>query len=60
VKPDQATLVPDPQEALTPNAGWDFVREELLLHRVLERLRGLTRISLFAAAIGNSNGITQF
>lgn len=48
IKPDQCTLVPDPPEALTSNAGWNFVQQEDLLKRVLARLRGVTRISLFA------------
>jgi pyridoxine 5-phosphate synthase len=47
IRPDQCTLVPDPPEALTSNAGWDFAREEALLHRVLQSLKGVTRVSLF-------------
>ena len=46
-KPDQATLVPDPPEALTSNAGWDLVAREAELREVLTHLRGLTRVSLF-------------
>jgi pyridoxine 5-phosphate synthase len=47
-KPHQATLVPDPPEALTSNAGWDLVREETLLKKVIGEIRTpRTRISLF-------------
>lgn len=44
--PDQATLVPDPPEALTSNAGWDLVKSESLLAGVLPNLRP-ARVSLF-------------
>lgn len=48
VRPDQVTLVPDPPEALTSNAGWDVVRSQVELQRVLEKLRkSPVRISLF-------------
>lgn len=47
-KPHQCTLVPDPPEALTSNAGWDFAANEKFLIDVTKRLhdRG-TRVSLF-------------
>lgn len=47
-RPHQATLVPDPPEALTSNAGWDLVAAKPLLNEVLPRLRAFgTRVSLF-------------
>jgi pyridoxine 5-phosphate synthase len=48
VQADQCTLVPDPPEALTSNAGWDLVRHEPFLSGVLQRLKGAgIRSSLF-------------
>ncbi len=48
VHPDQATLVPDPPEALTSNAGWDLVQNESGLKEILGRLRSAgVRSSLF-------------
>jgi pyridoxine 5-phosphate synthase len=47
-KPDQCTLVPDPPEAITSNAGWDFVRNEKSLIETTKRLKGFgARVSLF-------------
>ncbi len=47
-RPHQATLVPDPPEALTSNAGWDLVKEREFLKDVVNRLRETgTRVSLF-------------
>lgn len=46
--PDQATLVPDPPEALTSNAGWDLVRNEKLLTEICAKLTAAgVRVSLF-------------
>jgi pyridoxine 5-phosphate synthase len=47
-KPHQVTLVPDPPEALTSNAGWDTLKEFSFLHEVITELRqqGI-RVSLF-------------
>lgn len=46
--PHQATLVPDPPEALTSNAGWDFVKHKDLLQQVCQRLKSQNiRVSLF-------------
>jgi pyridoxine 5-phosphate synthase len=39
VKPDQATLVPDPPDALTSNAGWDTVRHEGFLKEMISELK---------------------
>lgn len=48
VKPHQCTLVPDPPEALTSNAGWDMVSSQALLTRVLGDLRKMgVRASIF-------------
>ena len=35
VKPNQVTLVPDPPEVLTSNAGWDTIRNESFLKEVI-------------------------
>lgn len=59
VKPDQATLVPDPPDALTSNAGWDTVKHESFLKEVISELKknGI-RSSIFietdAKQIGNA------
>jgi pyridoxine 5-phosphate synthase len=48
IQPDQCTLVPDPPEALTSNAGWDVVQHADLLVSIGERLRrDHVRCSLF-------------
>lgn len=39
VKPAQATLVPDPPEALTSNAGWKVRENESILKKVAARLK---------------------
>lgn len=47
-KPHQCTLVPDPPEALTSNAGWDFAANRDFLIDVTKRLHDQgTRVSLF-------------
>jgi len=47
-KPTQATLVPDPPEALTSNAGWDTIKHESFLKEVLQTLKSANiRSSLF-------------
>ena len=38
-RPDQATLVPDPPEALTSNAGWRVAESQKLLTQVCTQLR---------------------
>ena len=48
VKPTQATLVPDPPDVLTSNAGWDLARDTDWLREVIARLReARIRSSLF-------------
>jgi len=47
-RPHQATLVPDPPEALTSNAGWDLEKNESLLSGIVQDLRAVgVRVSLF-------------
>lgn len=48
VKPDQVTLVPDPPEALTSNAGWDTKKHQTFLKEVVGELKSAgIRTSLF-------------
>lgn len=48
VKPTQVTLVPDPPDVLTSNAGWDTVKNKSLLQEVISefKLAGV-RTSIF-------------
>jgi pyridoxine 5-phosphate synthase len=39
VRPDQVTLVPDPHDAITSNAGWDTVRNREFLTGIIEVFR---------------------
>jgi pyridoxine 5-phosphate synthase len=48
VCPDQVTLVPDPPEAITSNAGWDTITYKDLLKEVISELKAAgIRVSLF-------------
>jgi pyridoxine 5-phosphate synthase len=48
VIPHQVTLVPDPPEALTSNAGWDCLQHEKFLKPVIAKLRSKgIRTSIF-------------
>lgn len=48
VRPAQATLVPDPPEALTSNAGWDTLTHQAFLRDVCAGLKSQgIRVSLF-------------
>lgn len=48
VKPTQATLVPDPPEVLTSNAGWDTITHASFLKDVLARIKSAgVRTSIF-------------
>ncbi len=48
VKPAQVTLVPDPPDALTSNAGWDTIKHHDLLKEVVRELKDQgIRTSLF-------------
>ncbi len=39
VKPHQVTLVPDPPEALTSNAGWDTVKYKTFLQEIIAQMK---------------------
>lgn len=48
VKPDQVTLVPDPPDVLTSNAGWDTIKNEVFLKKVIATFHELgIRTSIF-------------
>lgn len=48
VKPAQATLVPDGPDVLTSNAGWDTLRNEAFLKRIISEIKSMgVRVSLF-------------
>ena len=50
ILPTQATLVPDPPDVLTSNAGWNTKREKIFLHDCISELHELgIRVSLFIA-----------
>jgi len=48
VRPDQVTLVPDPHDAITSNAGWDTLKNRIFLTDIVSEFRkeGI-RTSLF-------------
>lgn len=51
VKPNQVTLVPDPPDAITSNAGWDTIKHASFLKEVVgEFNRAGIRTSLFVEA----------
>jgi pyridoxine 5-phosphate synthase len=48
VKPDQVTLVPDPHDAITSNAGWDTRKNRIFLMDIVSAFRDAgIRTSLF-------------
>lgn len=48
VKPQQVTLVPDPPEAITSNAGWDTIKNESFLKEVISEFKNHgIRVSVF-------------
>ena len=48
VKPEQATLVLDPPQAITSNAGWDTVTNEIFLREVVREIKSYgVRVSIF-------------
>ncbi|MBI2257469.1 MAG: pyridoxine 5'-phosphate synthase [Flavobacteriia bacterium] len=48
IKPHQATLVPDPPNVLTSNAGWDIINNKFFLKEIISDLkRNGIRTSLF-------------
>lgn len=55
IKPQQATLVPDPPHVLTSNNGWAIKKNQETLLPIIEELKRIgTRISLFVNADENS------
>lgn len=51
VKPDQVTLVPDAEDAITSNAGWDTLRHRDFLTEICTELRNnVIRSSIFIGA----------
>jgi pyridoxine 5-phosphate synthase len=49
--PDQVTLVPDSPDAITSNAGWDTIKNEEFLKRVVSDFKALgIRTSIFIDA----------
>lgn len=48
VKPIQATLVPDPPDAITSNSGWDTITHQEFLKDIVAELKETgTRVSIF-------------
>lgn len=48
IKPEQATLVPDPPNVLTSNAGWDTIKNKNFLQDIITQLKDLgVRTSIF-------------
>ena len=51
VKPEQATLVPDPPDAITSNTGWDTIKNQSFLKDVIGQLKAAgIRVSIFLNA----------
>lgn len=51
VKPHQVTLVPDPPEAITSNAGWDVLQQGAFLSEIVKQLKSAgIRTSIFLEA----------
>ena len=50
IRPTQTTLVPDPPNVLTSNAGWETIKNKSFLQDIINRLHSYhTRVSLFIA-----------
>ena len=48
IKPEQVTLVPDPPDAITSNAGWDTIKNESFLKEVIAEFKNAgIRTSIF-------------
>jgi pyridoxine 5-phosphate synthase len=58
VRPTQATLVPDPPDVLTSNAGWDTVKYQEKLTDICDQIRSMgVRSSIFVdTQLGNIEG----
>ena len=39
IKPDQVTLVPDAENAITSNAGWDTIKDNQFLKEVINEFK---------------------
>ena len=52
IKPDQVTLVPDAEDAITSNAGWDTIKHKAFLMEVIQELQSHgIRTSIFVDPI---------
>jgi pyridoxine 5-phosphate synthase len=48
MKPDQVTLVPDPPDVLTSNAGWNTIKHKTFLNQIVRKLKNEgIRVSIF-------------
>jgi pyridoxine 5-phosphate synthase len=48
IKPAQATLVPDPPDVLTSNAGWDAIKNQSFLKNTISSIKSMgVRVSIF-------------
>ena len=48
VRPAQATLVPDPPDVLTSNAGWDTIKQQKILTEIVDQIKSWgVRVSIF-------------
>src|SRR5688572_18631325 len=60
VKPAQATLVPDPPQAITSNAGWDTLANETFLRDVVEEIKSSgVRVSIFVDPVPKMVGAAR-
>lgn len=61
VKPAQATLVPDPPDAITSNAGWDTIKHKEFLAEIISELKSAgIRTSIFVdTRESNINGAKE-
>jgi len=54
VKPHQVTLVPDPPDTITSNAGWDTITHETELSLIIQRIKKTgARVSIFSTPTQN-------
>ena len=48
IRPAQATLVPDPPDVLTSNAGWDTIKQQKMLTEIVDQIKHWgVRVSIF-------------
>ncbi|MBS3915207.1 MAG: pyridoxine 5'-phosphate synthase [Bacteroidetes bacterium] len=51
IHPEQVTLVPDPPDVLTSNAGWDTIANQTLLQDIISEIKSSgSRVSIFLDA----------